>query len=152
MRASRRPKKLSTKRRATSVESSRSLEEWNEPTFSAREWRSAAFEVLGANGSCTWTKSSSTVPSSSSIVRATSIGSADGAPARAGRDVEHLADRDHPRRAAVGALEQALRVGARGAQRLARLAHALLRVRRREHQHAVPAARELARDARARAR
>ncbi len=30
----------------------------NEPTLSAREWRSAAFAVLGANGSCTCTKSS----------------------------------------------------------------------------------------------
>ena len=54
------------------------MEEWNEPTFNAREWRRAAFDVLGANGSWTWTKSSSIVPSSSSIVRATSIGSADG--------------------------------------------------------------------------
>ena len=98
VRASRRPKKLSTKRRASSVESSRSLEEWKEPTFSAREWRSAALDVLGANGSCTCTKSSSTVPSSSSTVRATSIGSDGGAPARAGRDVEHLADGDHARR------------------------------------------------------
>ena len=53
VRASRRPKKLSTNRRARSVESSLSLGEWKEPTFSAREWRSAAFEVLGANGSCT---------------------------------------------------------------------------------------------------
>ena len=28
------------------------------PTLSAREWRSAALDALGANGSCTWTKSS----------------------------------------------------------------------------------------------
>ena len=72
--------------------------------MSAREWRSAALEVLGANGSCTWTKSSSTLPSSSSTVRATSIGSAAAAPARAAGEVEHLADGDHARRAAVGAL------------------------------------------------
>ena len=76
MRASSRPKNVVTKRRPSSVESSRSVGAWKEPTFSAREWRSAAFAVLGANGSCTCTKSSSTVPSNSSIVRATSIGSA----------------------------------------------------------------------------
>ena len=46
------------KRRATSVESSRSVGAWKVPTLSEREWRSAALEVLGANGSCTWTKSS----------------------------------------------------------------------------------------------
>jgi hypothetical protein len=77
VRASSRPKKLSTKRRATSVESRRSLGAWKEPTLSAREWRRAALEVLGANGSCTCTKSSSTVVSSSSTVRATSIDSAE---------------------------------------------------------------------------
>jgi hypothetical protein len=31
---------------------------WKLPTFSAREWRSAALAALGANGSCTCTKSS----------------------------------------------------------------------------------------------
>jgi hypothetical protein len=103
------------------------VEEWNEPTFNAREWRRAAFDVLGANGSWTWTKSSSTVPRSSSIVRATSIGSADGRR----RDVEHLADRDHSRRAAIGAVEQGLRPLARRAQLFARVAHPLLRARRR---------------------
>ena len=84
MRASSRPKNVVTKRRPSSVESSRSVGAWKEPTFSAREWRSAALAVLGANGSCTCTKSSSTVPSSSSIVRATSIGSAACRPARPG--------------------------------------------------------------------
>ena len=78
VRASRRPKKLSTKRRASSVESSRSVEAWNEPTFSAREWRSAALEVLGANGSCTCTKSSCDAAQQFLDVRATSIGSARG--------------------------------------------------------------------------
>ena len=152
MRASRRPKKLSTKRRASSVESSRSAEEWNEPTFSAREWRSAAFDVLGANGSCTWTKSSSTVPSSSSTVRATSIGSAAGRRRALGYDVEHLADGDHPRVPVVRAGQQRARVAARGAQRAARVAHALLRARGRDDQHAMAAPRELAGDARARGR
>ena len=35
----------------------RSAGAWNVPTLSAREWRSATDDVLGANGSCTWTKS-----------------------------------------------------------------------------------------------
>ena len=117
-----------------SVESSRSVEEWKEPTFSAREWRSAALDVLGANGSCTCTKSSSTVLSSSSIVRATSIGSAGGAPAARRRgDVEHLADGDHARRRRRRCPRAALCGSpARGAQRPARVAHPLLRARRRE--------------------
>ena len=51
---------------------------WNVPTFSAREWRSAALEVDGANGSCTWQTSSGTTSCIDSMVRATSTGS-DGA-------------------------------------------------------------------------
>ena len=74
VRASSRPKNSSTTRRATCVEMSRSVGAWNEPTFSAREWRSAAAGTLGANGSCTCTKSKATLSSSSSIVRATSTG------------------------------------------------------------------------------
>ena len=70
MRASRRPKNSSTKRRATWVESTRSVGAWKEPTFSAREWRSATDDALGANGSCTWTKSSGASASTSSTVRA----------------------------------------------------------------------------------
>ena len=57
-RASRRPKNSSMNRRATCVESTRSVGEWKLPTFSAREWRSAAADALGANGSCTCTMSS----------------------------------------------------------------------------------------------
>ena len=145
MRASSRPKKLSTKRRASSVESRRSAEEWNEPTFSAREWRSAALEVLGANGSWTWTKSSSTVPSSSSTVRATSIGSAAGrrrAPGTTSSTSPTANTRGSP--PSVPASSGRPRLAARGAQRAARVAHALLRARRRDDQHAVPAPRELA--------
>ena len=48
---------------------------WKLPTFSAREWRSATLEALGANGSCTLTTSSASTLSASSIVRATSTGS-----------------------------------------------------------------------------
>jgi len=48
---------------------------WKLPTFNAREWRSAALEALGANGSCTCTTSSGTAVRVSSIVRATSTGS-----------------------------------------------------------------------------
>ena len=83
MRASRRPKNSSTKRRATWVESTRSVGAWKEPTLSAREWRSATDDVLGANGSCTWTKSSGAKPSTSSTVRPTSTGG-DGAWPRGG--------------------------------------------------------------------
>ena len=69
MRASSRPKNSSTKRRATWVESTRSVGAWKEPTLSAREWRSATDAALGANGSCTCTKSSGASESTSSIVR-----------------------------------------------------------------------------------
>ena len=56
----------------------RSVGTWNVPTFSAREWRSAALDVDGANGSWTWQTSSGTASCIASIVRATSTGS-DGA-------------------------------------------------------------------------
>jgi hypothetical protein len=46
------------------------------PTFSAREWRSAALDVDGANGSCTWQMSSGRIVSRFSIVRETSTGRA----------------------------------------------------------------------------
>ena len=48
---------------------------WNEPTFSAREWRRATLEALGANGSWTSTTSIGSAVSTSSIVLATSTGS-----------------------------------------------------------------------------
>ena len=57
------------------MESSRSVGEWKLPTFSAREWRSATLEALGANGSCTCTTSSRRLARASSMVRATSTGS-----------------------------------------------------------------------------
>ena len=56
------------------------------PTFSACEWRSAAEDALGANGSWTWTKSSSARSSSSSSVRETSSGSETEPPRRNGSD------------------------------------------------------------------
>ena len=57
------------------VESTRSVGAWKLPTLSAREWRRAALDALGANGSCTLTMSSGSAVSASSIVRATSTGS-----------------------------------------------------------------------------
>ena len=57
MRASIRPKKISTSGRATEVESTRSCGAWKVATLSESEWRSAAAETLGANGSWTWTMS-----------------------------------------------------------------------------------------------
>ena len=71
-------------RRATCVESTRSVGEWKLPTFSAREWRSAAAEALGANGSCTCTMSSGARSSSVSIARLASSGSETRPPRRAG--------------------------------------------------------------------
>jgi hypothetical protein len=52
----------------------RSVGPWKLPTFSAREWRSATLDALGANGSWTWTMSSASAVNASSIVRATSTG------------------------------------------------------------------------------
>src|ERR687895_111069 len=86
VRPSRRPKSSSTTRRPTCVETNRSVVEWKVPTFSARECRSAADDALGANGSCTCTKSSSTCSSSSSSVRDTSSGSDTDPPRRNGSD------------------------------------------------------------------
>ena len=83
LRASRRPKNSSTKRRATWVESTRSAGAWNVPTLSEREWRSATDDALGANGSWTWTNSIGAAVSASSIVREMSSGGAGIAPRRA---------------------------------------------------------------------
>ena len=83
LRASSRPKNSSTKRRATWVESTRSAGAWNVPTLSEREWRSATDDALGANGSCTCTKSGGAPESASSIVREMSTGGAGIAPRRA---------------------------------------------------------------------
>ena len=82
VRASSRPKNSSTNRRATWVDSTRSVGAWKEPTLSARECRSATDDALGANGSCTCTKSSGATVSTSSIVRATSTGGAGRPPRR----------------------------------------------------------------------
>ena len=83
---SRRPNSSSTTLRATWVETNRSVVEWKVPTLSAREWRRAADDALGANGSCTCTKSSSAWSSRSSSVRDTSSGSDTEPPRRNGSD------------------------------------------------------------------
>ena len=108
VRPSSRPNSSSTTLRATWVETKRSVVEWKVPTLSAREWRSAADAALGANGSCTCTKSSSTLSSRSSSVRDTSSGSDTEPPRRKGSD---WPDRQHRRAAGLG--EQRVRVGAR---------------------------------------
>ena len=82
--------------RAIWVETNRSVVEWNVPTFSACEWRSAADAALGANGSCTWRKSSSARSSSSSIVRDTSSGSDTEPPLRNGSDCPTASTEAHP--------------------------------------------------------
>ncbi len=74
-RASMRPKNVSTKRRATCVDSTRSMGAWKVATLRPREWRSAAEDALGAHGSCTWTTSKPPRSKSSSTVRDTSTGS-----------------------------------------------------------------------------
>src|SRR5258708_27215188 len=67
--------------------------------------------------------------------------------ARCADDVQHLAYGDHARAAGVASLQQALGMTARRAQLPARVAHALLRARGGEHEHAMPAPRELLGDA-----
>ena len=57
VRASRRPKKISTSGRATWVERTRSWGAWKVATLSEKEWRSAVEETRGAKGSWTWTMS-----------------------------------------------------------------------------------------------
>src|SRR5947209_5092622 len=52
-----------TSLRATWVDRIRSVAEWKLPMFSARECRRAAEAALGANGSCTGTKSKGAVSS-----------------------------------------------------------------------------------------
>jgi hypothetical protein len=64
----------------------RSVVEWNVPTLSACECRSAADAALGANGSWTCRKSSSASSSSSSSVLDTSSGSDTDPPLRKGSD------------------------------------------------------------------
>ena len=86
VRPSSRPNSSSTTLRAICVETKRSVVEWKVPTFSARECRSAADAALGANGSCTCTKSSSARSSRSSSVRDTSSGSDTEPPRRNGSD------------------------------------------------------------------
>ena len=61
VRASRRPKRFSTKRRPTSVESSALGGAVKEPRSASASGAARRSEVLGANGSWTWTKSSWTV-------------------------------------------------------------------------------------------
>ena len=78
IRASRRPKKISTNGRATWVESTRSVGRWNVAAFSAQECRSAAEATLGAYGSCTWTMSKSIALSRPSSDREMSTGSGAG--------------------------------------------------------------------------
>lgn len=74
VRASRRPKNISTSIRATWVESTRSAGSWKVATLSESEWRSAAEPGLGAKGSCTWTMSKGTLSNSCSSARLTSSG------------------------------------------------------------------------------
>ena len=113
---------------------------WNVPTFSARLWRSADDDALGANGSCTCTKSSSAVSSSSSIVRAMSTGRL--GTARRGPSVGSSS----PTASTVGA-PPGSKISPR-ADAAARLAHELRAAARREDQDAVAALGQLARRAR----
>jgi hypothetical protein len=96
VRPSRRPNSSSTTRRPTWVETKRSVVEWKVPTFNACECRSAAEEALGANGSCTCTKSSSVRSSRSSSVRDTSSGSDTEPPRRNGSDWPTATTEAHP--------------------------------------------------------
>ena len=105
--------------RATCVESTRSAGAWNVPTLSAREWRSAADDALGANGSWTWHEvERPDGRAASSIVRATSTGGAGIAPRRGAGERQQLADAEHAH-AAVG-VEQLAAADARATRARAR--------------------------------
>ena len=139
MRASRRPKNSSMNRRATCVESTRSVGEWKLPTFSAREWRSAAADALGANGSCTCTMSSGATLEQRGRSRAlASSGSDTRPPRRAGAASVCIGAST---RTSPGANSDS---GSRGGRpdQAPRLAHQRARAAGREHEHAVPALRE----------
>ena len=137
-----RPKKSSTNLRATWVLRTRSAGAWNEPTLSAREWRSATEPALGAHGSWTCTKSSGATISASSIVRAMSIGGAGAIPLRprANSNSPTPSTRTPPSgsNSACG-ISRADRISLRESRTSAGLA------RRGEQQNAVPAGRELVR-------
>ena len=139
MRASSRPKNSSTKRRATCVDSTRSVGAWNEPTLSARLCRSATDDALGANGSWTCTKSSGATREDL-LDRARDVHRRGRQPA-APLQRQQLADAEHPH-APVG-VQQRLGVVARRADQPPRLAHQRPRPRRRQHQHPVAARRQL---------
>ena len=104
------------------------------PTFSAREWRSAAEAALGANGSCTWTKSSS-ARVEQLLERARHVERQRHRAAAPER--QRLADGEHRRAARVG--RERVRVGAHRLDGRAPVADQLARVRRRDHHHAVAA-------------
>ena len=135
---------------------SRSVGSWKLPTLSAREWRSAAEEALGANGSCTWTMSKGSELSSISSVPETSSGKRSGARLRPARHRDALADADD--RGAGGAAvaadplalpggpEERAHVVAGPLDRLARLAHGAQALDRRRDDDAVAALAQLAGD------
>ena len=112
---------------------------WKVPTFSAREWRSAALATDGANGSWTWhdverRRRQQLLDRARDVDRQRR-----GAPAAGGQVGQDLADGEHARRRA-GLGQQRLGRLARGPQRLARLAHGRLRARGRDDHDPVPAA------------
>ena len=104
VRASSRPKKISTSGRATCVESTRSDGSWKLPTLSERECRSATDAALGANGSWTWTMSKSTPPRRASRPLETSSGSGTPAGTRTARHRQPGPDGQHRRAVAARAL------------------------------------------------
>ena len=134
VRPSSRPNSSATTRRATCVDTKRSVVAWNVPTFSACEWRSAAEDALGANGSWTCTKSSSARSSSSSSVRDTSSGSDTDPPRRNGSDCPTASTDAQP-----GLVEERVGVRRQLLDLRATLAHQLARVRRRDDDYAVAA-------------
>ena len=125
MRASRRLNSSRESGPVSWVERIRSVGAWKLPTLSAREWRSATLDALGANGSWTLTTSSASVVSASSIVRATSTGS-DAARRRAGANGS-----TSPTPSTTGsppaARSSSARRGERSARRLSRTSAAGLR-------------------------
>ena len=124
-------------RRATCVATMRSAGRWNEPTFSVREWRSAALARLGANGSWTWQTSSASPVCRASTVRVTSIG-------RAARRAE--VGRASPTWTTPGSPPAPQSASGSRLQRRARRLDRVVVLRRGDDEHAVPPGGELSGD------
>ena len=122
VRASMRPKNISTSIRATWVESTRSAGSWKVATLREWEWRSAAEPGLGAKGSWTWTMSNGT-PLEQLLQGPADVDRDRGGPSpRPAGKGDALPDRQHPRVLAAPAASPGRRRAALIARRVSRIA------------------------------